>query len=251
MKFKFPGISIIFCLWVSALPVWASDFADYRVLETADHDPSFFTQGFELRNELVYESSGLYGKSKVRKYRAENNRSLAEIKIADSYFAEGLTLLKDTLYLLTWQQNTLLLLDPVNLNKRGEIKYRGEGWGLANNGKHLIMSNGSDTIFFRNATTFEIEREIKVSWKQQSISRINELEFAGGYLWANVFQQPIILKINPSNGNVVAIYDLQKLAKLHTNGRDERVLNGIAYDKNKKGFWVTGKLWPKRYLIEF
>lgn len=251
MKLEYPGISIMFFFLITALPVMAAGEAGYRVLETVEHDPTFFTQGFELHNEIVYESSGLYGQSKVRKYRLSSNQSLAQTQLPSRYFAEGITLLKDTLYLLTWKENTLLLLDPDNLKKRAELKYDGEGWGLANNGNHLIMSDGSDTIYFRNATTFEIEHQIKVKWGQQSISRINELEFAQGYIWANVFQSPVILKINPVNGDVAAIYDLQKIAQIHTNGRDERVLNGIAYDKDKKAFWITGKLWSSRYLVEF
>lgn len=251
MKFVCSGVSIVFFFLVFTLSVSADEDADYRVIESMEHDPSFFTQGFELRNGVAYESSGLYGRSKVRKYRLESNQSLAETQLPSSYFAEGLTVLNDTLYLLTWKENTLLLLDPGSLKTRREIKYVGEGWGLANDGRHLIMSDGSDTISFRNATTFEVERQILVRVGQQPIDRINELEFANGYIWANVFQSTVVLKINPSTGVVATIYNLEKLVKEHTNGRDNRVLNGIAYDKNKKAFWVTGKLWPRRYLVEF
>lgn len=248
MKFRLPGIVIVLCLFAVTLRVSAQ--GDYHVLETAAHDPLLFTQGIEIHNGVVYESSGLYGKSKVRKYELESNQPKAEVLLQPSYFAEGLTLLKDTVYVLTWKENTLLMLDPADLSKRGELKYDGEGWGLANDGNQLIMSDGSDIISFRDPSTFEIKRQINVRWGEQPVSRINELEYANGYLWANVWFSSVVLKINPMTGDVAAIYDLASLVKNHTDGSDQRVLNGIAYDKSKKAFWITGKLWSTRYLVE-
>ncbi len=223
----------------------------YQVLETLDHNESYFTQGLELSNQIMYESSGRYGKSKVRKYLPQSDKTLLEISLADKYFAEGLTIIEDEVFLLTWKENTLLVLDKDTLQKKRQLTYEGEGWGLAGDGRHLIMSNGSNKISFRNPETFAVEREVEVYFKQHTVRRINELEFAQGYLWANIWFTPMIIKINPATGEVVEFFDLTDVVKQHTTGNDERVLNGIAYDPQRQAYWVTGKLWPKRYLIKF
>jgi len=200
----------------------AQQSADYQILETVDHNSAYFTQGLELNNRVMFESSGLY-----------------------------LTLFADELFVLTWKENTLLVFDPQDLHLKRELKYEGEGWGLASNASQLIMSNGSDTITFRNPETFKVEREIQVRSQQHSVRRINELEFAQGFIWANVWGSPVIIKINPSTGNVESFFDFSELVLLHSEGTDNRVLNGIAYDPLKKAYWITGKLWPKRYLVSF
>lgn len=223
----------------------------YQILETLEHNASYFTQGLEVSDGLMYESAGRYGESRVRKYKPNGDSTLVEQPIDDNFFAEGLTLFGDELYLLTWKEQTLLVLNPDDFQTKREIKYSGEGWGLASNGAQLIMSDGSDTIYFRDPESFEIEREIQVRSGQHSVRRINELEFAEGYLWANIWRSPVIVKINPSTGNVVDFFDLSGLVLNHSSGYDERVLNGIAYDAERKAYWITGKLWPKRYLVSF
>ena len=223
----------------------------YSIIETVPHDTSYFTQGLELFNGILFESGGLYGKSRIRKYHPDTDKALVEFSLADQYFAEGLTLLSDELFVLTWRKNTLFVLNPDNLKITRKLAYAGEGWGLANNGEELIMSNGSDTITFRDPTTFEVERKINVYSQQHSVRRINELEYAEGFIWANIWRSPFIVKINPNTGELVGFYDMQSLVEKHSSGSDERVLNGIAYDADKKAFWITGKLWPARYLIKF
>lgn len=228
---------------------YAQQESSFKILETVEHNPEYFTQGLEIHQGLMFESSGRYGKSTVRKYQPNGDNALLETTIAERFFAEGLTFFDNELFLLTWRENTLLVLDPDNLTIKREIKYKGEGWGLASYGKQLVMSDGSDTIFFRNPESFRIEREIQVYFKQRSVHRINELEFALGYLWANIWQSPIIVKIKPTTGEVVSIYDFSELVTRHLHGNNERVLNGIAYDAERAAFWITGKLWPKRYLV--
>lgn len=229
----------------------AQQGSPYKVIDTVEHDSSYFTQGLEIYQGTMFESSGLYGKSKVRKYQPDGDDALLETPIAEKYFAEGLTLFDDSMYLLTWKENTLLVLDPENLAIKRELNYEGEGWGLASDGKQLIMSNGSDTITFRNPGSFKTERKIQVYFKQHTVQRINELEFAQGYLWANIWQLPLIIKIDPATGEVVSFYDLSELVVQHSSGNDDRVLNGIAFDAERNAFWITGKLWPKRYLVTF
>lgn len=231
--------------------VYAQQGSGYQVLETLDHNPSYFTQGLEVHDGLMFESSGLYEKSKIRKYKPDTDEALLEVPLADKYFAEGLTLFENELFVLTWKENTLLVIDPDNLKVKRELTYVGQGWGLASNGNQLIMSNGSDKIYFRNPDSFKIENELKVRYKQRAVQRLNELEFAQGYIWANIWLTPAIVKINPTSGAVVAVYDLENLVKKHSSGSDERVLNGIAYDHKRGAYWITGKLWPKRYLVKF
>lgn len=244
-------LSLILCSVFFTATALAKEDVQYQVLETVSHDSSFFTQGLEISEGVMYESGGLYGKSRIRKYLPANDTALAETPLPDEFFAEGLTLLADEVFVLTWKEKTLFILNPDDLSIKREIGYAGEGWGLANNGKQLIMSNGSETIYFRNPATFEIEREINVYSQQHSVQRINELEYAEGYIWANIWPGTMIVKIEPHTGKLAGFYNLVDLVKKHSSGNDERVLNGIAYDKVKKAFWITGKLWPARYLIRF
>jgi glutamine cyclotransferase len=225
--------------------------SDYEVIDSLEHNPAYFTQGLEFYNGLMFESSGRYGKSRIRAFRPDNDETLVEKRIADKYFAEGLTIFNGEVFLLTWKENTLFVLDPTTLKTKRTLTYAGEGWGLASTGNQLVMSDGSETIYFRNASTFRVDRTVRVKLGQRYVTRINELEFAQGFLWANVWHTPLIIKINPTNGSVVQYYDLSALVAEHTNGGDEKVLNGIAYDAEKDGFWVTGKLWSKRYLVRF
>ena len=221
----------------------------YQILSTVPHNPDYFTQGLEIHGGVMFESSGLYGKSKVRKYQPENDDTVAEIQIAERYFAEGLTLFNHELLLLTWRENTLFVLDPDTLEIKREQNYKGDGWGLAATETQLMMSDGSDKIYFRNPESFSIEREITVHYKKHTVPQLNELEYAKGYIWANIWRTPLIAKIQPANGAVVAFYDFTALVKQNTNGNNERVLNGIAYDTERDAFWITGKLWPNRYLV--
>ena len=220
----------------------------YQVLDSLPHDASSFTQGLELSDGLIYESSGLYGKSRVRTYRPHNDSTLAQIHLPDKYFAQGLTILNDELFVLTWKAGKLFVLNSDDLSIDREVSYDGDGWGLANNGQQLIMSDGSDTIYFRNPATFQIEREINVYSQQHSVQRINELEYAKGYIWATIWRSSLIVQINPRTGELVESYDMQNIVKKHTTSND-LVLDGIAYDPDKNAFWITGELWSTRYLV--
>ncbi len=244
-------ISLLALTALLSFTATAQDVSSYKVLETVDHNTSYFTQGLEVSEGLMFESAGQYGKSRIRKYRPSGDKTLLEEPIDEEYFAEGLTLFGDELFLLTWQKETAFVFDADNLKIKRELSYSGEGWGLTSSTTQLIMSDGSDTIYFRNPDSFQIEREIQVRSGPHSVRRLNELEFAEGYLWANIWHSPVIVKINPSTGNVTNYYDFSELVRKHSTGQDEKVLNGIAYDAEKKAYWVTGKLWPKRYLVEF
>ena len=225
--------------------------ASYTVLEHAAHDPNSFTQGFSLKEGVFYESSGLYKKSYLHKYTYHDSSTDIKIPLHDSLFAEGLEIVGDKLYLLTWRAGQLLIFNKNTLKQEHALTYQGEGWGLTHNGKYFYMSNGSDKISIRNSHNFSQERLIQIHDTQYTYRNINELEYAKGFLWANVWQSNLILKIQPFSGLVVATYDLTPLTRNNSTQPHHSVLNGIAFDETRDAFWVTGKLWPNRYLLQF
>ncbi|MFT5085459.1 MAG: glutamine cyclotransferase [Lentisphaeria bacterium] len=223
---------------------------DYRVLEVSSHDSATFTQGLALHNNIFYESSGLYGKSFVRSYNSKDNSALAEWPLPAQIFAEGLTLLDNSLFLLSWKAGVLMELDAISLTPIKQTRYKGEGWGLTNDGQSFIMSDGGNRLYFRNANSFAIERSVRVHSKWKSYSQLNELEYADKYIWANVWQSPYILKVSPATGEVMGIVDFSDLVKKNSGSDDSGVLNGIAYDAANDAFWITGKFWQNRYLVK-
>lgn len=229
----------------------------YEVIAERTHKPNLFTQGFLVDGDHFYESSGLYKQSVLVSYPiAEPASTWAKISapftqkqsIPNKYFAEGLALLNDKLYLLTWQEQTLLVYDKATLNYEKSIPYQGEGWGLTTDGKYLIRSDGSDTLYFHNAEDFSVTKSIKVT-ADEAVSNLNELEYAQGFIWANVWYQDHILKIDPVTGKVEGKIDLSELKKSIKLEYEEQVLNGIAWDEQRQAFWVTGKWWPKMFLL--
>ncbi|WP_244884446.1 glutaminyl-peptide cyclotransferase [Marinagarivorans algicola] len=222
---------------------------NYSVIQTYAHQPKAFTQGWLLEGDDFYESSGLYRQSYVVRYN-RNNTVQQRVSIPNHLFAEGLTLLNNELYLLSWQAGRALVLDPTTLHTKRSYHYRGEGWGLTHDGQSLIMSNGSNQLQLRHPKTFKITRQMTVQGGAYDWQRLNELEFAKGIIWANIWQSPIIAAIDPDTGAVLGTVNLKKLVKANTQHPSYQSLNGIAYDAKHDAFWVTGKEWPKRYLIK-
>lgn len=231
----------------------------YKILAERSHKTSLFTQGFLVKDGYLYESSGLYAKSQLVSYPiAEPESAWAKMtapftqkqRIPDRFFAEGLTLLNNKLYLLTWQEGTLFVYDASNFSLLKNLSYQGQGWGLATDGKHLIRSDGSSQLFFHNAESFAIEKTINIKFKQEPIINLNELEYADGFIWANIWHDNRIVKINPTTGDVVGVIDFSETVQKLKLKDGESVLNGIAYDADKKAFWITGKQWPKMFLVK-
>ncbi|HEY7773802.1 MAG TPA: glutaminyl-peptide cyclotransferase [Marinagarivorans sp.] len=223
---------------------------EYRILATAPHIEDSFTQGWQLHNGLFYESSGRYRKSYLVRYTMDNTVQ-QRLSLPDDIFAEGLTLFNERLFLLTWRAGRAYEYDSATLTLVKTHAYDGEGWGLTTDGQALIMSNGSNRLHFRNPETFAATREITVHDNSPKIwNRLNELEYAKGLIWANVWQKPLILAIEPANGTVVGLLDLTELVDANTQHPTHETLNGIAYDHQRQAFWITGKLWASRYLIE-
>ncbi len=237
----------------------AAPAIEFELIGERTHKTSLFTQGLLVDGDHFYESSGLYGKSLLVSYPVAEPQGSTWAKISapftrklalpPQYFAEGLTLLDNQLYLLTWREQTLLVYDKNTFSLQRQFNYQGEGWGLATDGKQLIRSDGSDRLFFHRVSDFSITRELQVTDGGKPVSQLNELEYAQGFIWANVWHQDRILKIDPATGKVLGEVNLQALKHSLKLGNGEQVLNGIAWDEQQQAFWVTGKLWPKMFLL--
>ncbi|MCS7301015.1 MAG: glutaminyl-peptide cyclotransferase [Fimbriimonadales bacterium] len=220
----------------------------YRIVNTFPHDRNAFTQGLEFHNGFLYESTGLYGQSSLRKVELRTGRVLQIHRLPREYFAEGATIFGDRIYQLTWQNGVCFVYDLSSFRQVKQFRYDGEGWGLTNDGKHLIMSDGSETITFRDPETFAEVRKITVRAQGKPVIYLNELEYIEGEIWANIWHSDMIARIDPQTGLVKAWIDMEGLP---VNNRGiEDVLNGIAYDRQNKRIFVTGKNWSKLFEIE-
>ncbi|MDQ2075211.1 glutaminyl-peptide cyclotransferase [Marinimicrobium sp. ABcell2] len=223
----------------------------YTVLEERDHSTRLFTQGLLLHDGLFYESSGGYGRSRLVSYPRSgpaegfvNHKSLPR-----RYFAEGLTEMEGKLYLLTWRENTLFVLDRDSFEELTSHKYTGEGWGLTDNGDVLIRSDGSHRLFFHDREDFSLLRTLEVHKKGTPVRKLNELEYIDGFVWSNIWHDNRLVQIDLETGHVVGYVDLTDLAEQTAPAHRESVLNGIAWDEEHQAMWVTGKNWPTLFLI--
>jgi glutamine cyclotransferase len=220
----------------------------YKIVNTYPHDPQAFTQGLEFHDGYLYEGTGLKGKSSLRRVELRTGRVVQIHRLPSEYFGEGITILGDKIYQLTWQNGVCFVYDRRTFRQITQFRYDGEGWGLTNDGKHLIMSDGSEVITFRDPDTFAEVRKITVRAQGKPVKNLNELEYIEGEIWANIWYSDIIARIDPSTGIVKAWVDMEGLP---VPNRDiEAVLNGIAYDRQNKRIFVTGKNWSKLFEIE-
>jgi len=221
----------------------------YRVVRTYPHDPKAFTQGLVYFDGYLYEGTGLEGQSSLRKVELRTGRVLQIKKLPPELFGEGITILQDKIYQLTWRNGICFVYERDSFRNITEFSYTGEGWGLTHDGKHLIMSDGSDTLTFRDPDTFAVVKRLQVKAEGVPVRNLNELEYVEGEIYANVWQTDLIARISPRTGEVVGWIDLSGLLS-EREARNADVLNGIAYDPKEKRLFVTGKLWPKLFEIE-
>ncbi|WP_419870511.1 glutaminyl-peptide cyclotransferase [Chryseobacterium sp. CT-SW4] len=222
----------------------------YQIVAEYPHDPANFVQGFQLEGNTIYESDGQNGSSQILKYTLGSTTPIASTKQAPEDFSEGSTIVGDKVYQLTWQSKKGYIYDKSSLKLLSEFAYPnvlGEGWGLTYDGKNLIASDGSKLLYFLDpADPSKMIRYIAVAGNTQAYDQLNELEYHNGFIYANVWQKPIIIKINPATGEVVGKFDFTDLAKQNTKGSDD-VLNGIAFKGDN--MLITGKNWPKIYEV--
>lgn len=223
-----------------------------RVLESYPHDPDAFTQGLLFHRGALYESTGRYGRSELRRVEPETGEALAFRRLPGDLFGEGLALAGDRLVQLTWRSGVALVWDVGTLEPRGELAYAGEGWGLAYDGDRLVMSDGSSVLTFRDPESFAELGRVRVTLRGRPLAQLNELEVVDGAVWANVWGTESVVRIDPATGEVTGIADLSELRGLLSpeEARGIDVLNGIAWWPEREAFLVTGKLWPRAFLVE-
>jgi len=220
----------------------------YEVVNVYPHDRDAFTQGLLYRDGVLYESTGLNGRSSLRKVQLETGKVLQQISVDSRYFAEGLVDWGARLVQLTWNTNVGFVYDLASLKPQQTFSYTGEGWGLARDEKRLIMSDGTSTLRFLDPQTFKVTGQVAVTDGNTAVRDINELEVIDGQVYANVWLTDRIAIIAPESGRVTAWLNLAGLmAKTGLSG--DAVLNGIAYDAQRKRLFVTGKLWPSLFEI--
>lgn len=217
-----------------------------NVISTLPHNPLHFTQGLEFSNGELFESTGQNGASIVAKINMQTGMPLSQIGLDATYFGEGITVINNKVYQLTWREQKCFVYDQKTLALESDMSYIGEGWGLCNNGKQLIMSDGSERLYFRNPSNFQVIKTIEVYDHFGPKVRLNELEFIDGKIYANVWMEDIILVIDPMSGKVLSEVDCADVILAGKNGGE--VLNGIAYNSNAKKTYLTGKNWGK--LVE-
>ena len=231
-----------------AAPAFGAD--TYRIVRAYPHDPHAFTQGLVYVDGSLYESTGLEGQSSLRMVDLDTGRILQSQPVDSKYFAEGLTAWGSTLVQLTWESHVAFVYDRFSFRMLRTFSYSGEGWGLTQDGKSLILSDGSDTLRFFDPATFREVRRLAVKDHGKPVHEINELEFIHGKIYANIWHSDRIARIDPASGKVLGWIDLKGLLSADQHTSPEAVLNGIAYDSAHDRLFVTGKLWPKLFEIE-
>lgn len=219
----------------------------FEVVNTYPHDPNAFCQGLDFDGDTVFESTGQYGQSTVRRVNLETGKPETLLKLDQRLFGEGLTLFKDKVIQLTWKQGLGYVYEAKTLKPLSTFRYKGEGWGLTHDGESLIMSDGSDRLKFLDPDSFAVIKTVRVKDGERSVRRLNELEYVSGQILANVWQTNRIAMIAPETGEVTGWINLTGL--LTDRLRRDDVLNGIAYEETSDRLFVTGKNWPQLFEI--
>lgn len=237
------------------------DIYTYKIINTYPHDKNAYTQGLEFYNGYLYETTGQRGKSTLRKVELETGKVVQQVKLDSKYFGEGMTILNDKIYWLTWQARKGFIYDLETFKQEGEFSYTWskEGWGLTNDGTHLIKSDGTHKLWFLDAKTQQEKKSIQAYYNKGKIPLLNEIELINGKIYANYWltgnaAKSTIAIINPKNGVVEGLVGLdglrKEVEKNQTINNQDEVLNGIAYDKATGRIFVTGKHWGKLFEIE-
>ncbi len=234
---------------------------NYTITNVYPHNTGSYTEGLEWHDNAIYESTGdpdYKGKSKLAKIDLLTGKDIQKITLAKEYFGEGMTVLNGKIYQLTYKEYKCFVYDFATFKKLKEFNYTGQGWGMTNDGKYLIMDDGSNNLYYRDPVNFQVVKVVGVADNNGPLASINELEYVDGFIYANVYTTNTIVKIDPATGKVVAkadfSYVLNKYAPGAISDEDQAnaaVLNGIAYDSAGKRFFITGKYWPKLFEVKF
>jgi glutamine cyclotransferase len=235
--------------WLQFDPHGNSELWQVRVVAAYPHDPSAFTQGLAVNDGRMYEGTGQFGSSSVRRVEIATGRVELIVPLNQAYFGEGITILNGRLYQLTWQSRIGSIYELETLDVLDTFRYSGEGWGLTHDGEHLIVSDGSSSIRFLDPETFAVLKRLDVRENALPVTLLNELEYVDGEIWANVWHEDRIARISPISGEILGWIDLRGLYSRSARGTED-VLNGIAFDSNTGRLFVTGKNWPQLFEIE-
>ena len=231
-------------------PARPSATAGFAVVARYPHATDAYTEGLVFHDGALYESTGRYGESSLRQVELETGRVTRRLELPGDLFGEGLALLDERLYQVTWREHVALVYAVHDLSAAGSFGYAGEGWGLTTDGDGLIMSNGSNELRWLDPATGHVLRSVSVTDEGEAVEDLNELEWIGGEIWANVWRTERIVRIDPDSGLVTGSLDLGALRTDELREDDLTVLNGIAFDADAGRIFVTGKLWPTLYEIE-
>jgi glutaminyl-peptide cyclotransferase len=221
-----------------------------QILAVLPHDPSMYTEGLEIHNGVLYEGSGLAGQSRLLATALASGAVLRKATLPADLFGEGLTVTDDRLWQLTWTSGIAIERDPATLAQRRRVTYPGQGWGLCHDDHRLVMSDGSNRLTFRDPESFAPSGQLEVRLDGEPVRQLNELECAGGVIWANVFETDRIVRINPSTGAVTGVVDASGLLGTQPQPAGD-VLNGIASIPGTDEFLITGKHWPSLFRVRF
>ena len=221
----------------------------WTLVNTYPHDPTAFTEGLFYLDGALYESTGLEGQSDIRKVALKSGKVLQRRTVDPPYFGEGIVNWKDRLISLTWRHRRGFVWTLADFAPRGEFRYEGEGWAPTQEGRHLIMSDGTAQLRFLDPDSLTEDRRITVTWNGRPVERLNELEYVRGEIWANIWYETKVARIDPSSGAVIDWIDLAPLRAKAGVTDTEAVANGIAYDAAGDRVFVTGKNWPKLFEI--
>ncbi len=228
-----------------------SDRSAFSVLHAFPHDRDSFTQGFIYKDGLLYESTGLYGSSSLRKINPTTGEVLVKVNLPAKFFGEGLTIIGDSVYQLTWKSRKGFIYDKKSLQRKGSFTYFTEGWGLTDDGTHLVMSDGTEKLYFLSPKNFWITKILSVEENGSAVTMLNELEYAEGKIYCNIWLSDDIVVVDPSSGLVEKRINLGNLREKLSFPREAGVLNGIAWKSSSRTFLITGKKWSEVFEIEF
>ncbi|MCE5333561.1 MAG: glutaminyl-peptide cyclotransferase [Desulfobacteraceae bacterium] len=221
-----------------------------KIVRTFPHDPTAFTEGLVYANGALYESTGLNGRSSLRKVEIESGNVTQKYDMPSQHFGEGLTMWNGLLYQLTWRSNRGFVYDSESFALRDTFNFAGEGWGLSHDGTNLVMSTGGSKLIFLNPDGFAQERVLPVVDRGRPVQLLNELEFINGEIFANIWQKDVVARISPKTGAVTGWIDMSSLREAVSDSDNAEALNGIAYDPEGDRIFVTGKFWPSVFQIE-
>jgi len=225
-------------------------FYSFNVVAIYPHDDAAFTQGLVYHEGLLYEGTGLYGRSSVRIVELLTGDTIEQVDLPYEYFGEGIALVGDMVYQVTWEAGTGFIYSTDDLAEIRSFSYSGEGWGLTYDGANLILSNGSSTLSFLDPETFQVVRTVHVTYDEAPVPDLNELEYVDGVVYANIWQSDQIVMIDPDDGDVIGWIELEGIEELLVSSEGIDVINGIAYNYETGRLLVTGKLWPNVFEIE-